>query len=122
MRKIAKTKHHPDIRQVIIDQSADGVYLFPCASLDDGFAIGDQWYESLEDAELACLAEYGIVHEDWRVIPDPLAHCQQDWIEPVRVIGRNQGNPQWGRLEKLVDGQWLEIELVDGQWVHKRRS
>jgi hypothetical protein len=117
MRKIAKTQQHPDIRQVIIDQSADGFYVFPCASLDDGFAIGDQWYESLEDAELACLAEYGIVHTDWQVIPDALEYYQQDWIEPVRVIGRNQGQPQWGRLEKRVDGRWQEIELVDGKWV-----
>jgi hypothetical protein len=46
-----------------------------------------------------------------------LEYCQQDWIEPVRVIGRNEGQPQWGRLEKLVDGRWQEIELVDGKWV-----
>ncbi len=119
MRKIAKTQHHPDIRQVIIDQSADGVYLFPCTSLDDGFVIGDEWYENLEDAELACLAEYGIGHADWQTIPDPLEHCQQDWIEPVRVIGRDQGKPQWGRLEQLVEGRWQEIKLVDGKWVNK---
>ncbi len=122
MRKVATTRHHPDIRQVILYQCANGVYLFPCTSLDDGFANGDQWYEDLESAESFCLSEYGILSEDWRIIPDPLEHCQQDWIEPVRVIGRDKGKPQWGRFEKLVGGVWQEIELIEGKWRCQQKS
>lgn len=117
MRKVARTKHHPEIRQVILYQCADGIYLFLCTSLEDGFASGDQWYEDLEIAESACFDHYGITDTDWQSIPDPLEHCQQDWIEPVRVVGRNSGNPQWGRLEKLVDGTWQEIELIEEKWI-----
>jgi hypothetical protein len=116
MRKVAKTRHHLQIRQVILYQDTEGVYLFPCTSLEDGFANGDHWYESLESAEAACQSEYGILREDWQSIPDPLEHCQHDWIQPVRVLGRDQGTPKWGRLERLVEGQWQEIQLTEGEW------
>jgi biofilm protein TabA len=119
MRKVARTRHHLDIKQVILHQNADGVYLFPCTSLDDGFANGDEWYKDFESAELVCRSEYGILSEDWQNIPDPLEHCQQDWIESVRVVGRDQGKPQWGRFEKRVNDAWKEIELVKGKWVFK---
>jgi biofilm protein TabA len=122
MRKVAKTRIHPNIRQVILHQTADGVYLFPCTSLDDGFAIGDEWYENLESAESVCCDQYGILREDWRNIPDSLEHCQQDWIEPVRGVGRDKGNPQWGRLEKRVNGVWKEIQLSEGKWVCQQKD
>jgi hypothetical protein len=93
--------------------------LFLCTSLEDGFANGDEWYENLESAESVCRSEYGILDEDWQNIPDPLKHCQQDWIESVRVVGRDKGKPQWGRLEKLIDGEWKAIELVEEKWVFK---
>lgn len=119
MRKIAKTKHQSEIKQVILYQCTEGVYLFPCTALDDGFANGDEWYDSLESAEEACHSEYGILSEDWQSIPDPLEYCQHDWIDPVRVVGRDRGKPQWGRLEKLLDGGWKEIELIERKWMYK---
>ena len=122
MRKVARTRYHPHIRQLILYQNVDGVYLFPCTSLNDGFANADQWYENLESAESVCCSEYGILGEDWNNISDPLEHCQHDWIEPVRIVGRDRGNPQWDRLEKLVDGVWKEIELIEGEWVFKQEG
>jgi hypothetical protein len=98
------------------------LYLFPCTSLDDGFASGDQWYDSIESAEESCHSEYGILSEDWHSIPDPLEYCQQDWIEPVKIVGRDRGEPKWGRLEKLVDGAWKEIELIEGKWIYKQEG
>jgi hypothetical protein len=119
VRKIAKTKHQSEIKQVILYQCAEGVYLFPCTELDDGFANGDEWYDSLDSAEEHCHSEYGILSENWQSIPDPLEDCQQDWVEPVRVVGRDRGEPQWGRLEKLLDGAWKEIELIERKWIYK---
>ncbi|MEG3874464.1 MULTISPECIES: hypothetical protein [unclassified Microcoleus] len=121
MRKVAESRKHPDIKQVILykPELGEGVYAFPCTSLNDGFGIGDIFYQSWRDAEEFCEQEYGISKDAWKFIPDPLANCQQDWIAPVRVIGRNTGTPQWGKLEKLIDGKWVEIELVDGIWMEK---
>jgi hypothetical protein len=122
VRKVARTRNHPEIQQVILYQCADGVYLFPCTSLDDGFSNGDEWYENLESAESICHSEYGILSEDWQIISDPLEHCQQDWVEPVRVVGRDKGKPQWGRFEKLFDGVWKEIELIEREWRCKQEG
>ena len=119
MRKIAIAKNHSRIRQVILYQDENGVYLFPCTSLEDGFAEGDQWYEDLETAESVCMSEYGITNDDWQHIPDPVEYCLHDWVEPVRVVEVNTGKPQWGQLEKLTDGVWKEIEQREGQWVCK---
>lgn len=121
MRKVAESSNHPHIKSVILYEPklGEGVYEFPCTSPNDGFAIGDNFYQSWQDAEESCEEEYGISKDAWKVIPDPLANCQDDWIAPVRVIGRNTGTPQWGRLEKLIDGKWVEIELVDEMWVEK---
>ncbi|MBD2181643.1 hypothetical protein H6S82_21405 [Planktothrix sp. FACHB-1355] len=124
MRKVAESKNHPEIEQVILYEPEldEGVYAFPRTSLNDGFAIGDIFYQNWQDAEESCEQEYGISKDDWKVIPDPLPNCQQDWIAPVRVIGRNTGTPQWGKLEKLIDGKWVEIELLDGMWAEKNIS
>lgn len=119
MRKIAKTRNHSQIKQIILYDCDRGVYLFPCTSLEDGFAIGDEWYETLEIAEETCSKEYGITENDWNIIPDPPEGCQQDWIAPVRVISRNTENPHWVRLKKQVNGRWMEIELENGKWVDK---
>ena len=122
MRKIARTRNHPGIKQVILYESESGVYLFPCTSVEDGFAVGDEWYKTLEIAESVCREEYGITKRDWEMIPDPPEDCQHDWIASVRVVGSNIGNPRRGRLEKQVDGQWIEIERVDGKWVEKNNA
>jgi len=110
LRKIALVKNnHPVVKRAIVYESGNGVYLFPCASLKDGSAIGDQWFASLSEADKYCAEEYGIESKDWEYIDDPLDDCQHDWIAPVRVKGRNVGRPQWGVLERLENGIWKEI-------------
>jgi biofilm protein TabA len=115
MRRVAKTKTgDPGIKRVIIYKCNDGVYLFLCASLEDGSSIGDQWYATIADAEEVCVQKYGIEANDWQLIDDPMEGCQHDWIAPVRVKGRAEGKPQWGHLERLENGEWVGVELEGG--------
>jgi hypothetical protein len=115
MRLLANVrKPGTGVARCILYESADGVYVFPCASLEDGSATGDWWFSSAEEAFRVCDEEFGILAEDWRNIDDPLPDCQDDWIAPVRIVGRNEGAPQWGRFERLVNGKWVPIEKPRG--------
>jgi len=120
MRMIASVPQpHPYARRAILyDSGGWGVYVFACATDEDGSATGDEWYVSVSEAIAACQRDYGIQPEDWRIIPDPPDGCQDDWIAPVRVRGRVDGNPQWGILERRgPDGVWREIRKEpDGIW------
>lgn len=49
----------------------------------------------------------------WIEIGDPLPYCQHDCLLPIRVKGRNTGQPQWGKFEILSDGQWIEYKLPE---------
>ena len=69
----------------------------------------DAWYPDVES-----------VYEDWNDeidergwidIDDPLPDCQHDAFLPIRVKGREIGKPQWGQLEILKDGQWVDYRL-----------
>ena len=82
----------------MVHDCRDGVYLFEFDIIDDGSSLGDYWFENLELAFESCKEDYGITRNEWKQIPDPLEHCQQDRIEPVRVVGRSTGNPQWGQF------------------------
>ena len=111
MRKVARVRiTEVGVRWVIVHQTEGGVHVFPCASDEDGSVTGDDWYPSLSDADAACADAYGVECGDWRLIGDPPQGCQQDWVSPVRVRGRESGNPQWGEFERLVDGSWTIID------------
>ena len=56
-----------------------------------------------------CKKEYGIGVEDWQLINDLMEGCQADWIVPVRIKGRNIGNPEWGKFERLENGIWKDF-------------
>jgi biofilm protein TabA len=115
MRYITNTKiNNSKIKRLMIHDSEDGVYLFEYDSLDDGSSLGDHWFEDLKMAFESCSEDYGVDRDAWEEIPDPLEHCQQDWIEPVRVVGRQDGSPQWGRFEKLIEGEWVEFTIDKG--------
>lgn len=110
MRLIANIKHfESDVKRLMIYDSEDGVYLFGYDKEADSNAIWDNWFEKVE-YEIEASHDYGIEQNDWKEISDPLEGCQHDWIEPVRVKGRNIGKPDWGKLEKLVNGEWVEIK------------
>ncbi len=94
----------------MIYDSEDGVYLFGYDKEIDCSALWDYWFESLDAAIESGFEDYGVNKSDWKQIPDPQDNCQHDWIEPVRVKGRDTGKPEWGKLEKLIDGKWIEIK------------
>jgi biofilm protein TabA len=97
------------VARVLLHATDHGVYLFPCATLEDGSAIGDEWYASLDDAQQQCRERWHILPEDWTELPDPPPGCQQDWIAPVRIARTPDGLPIWGRLERLEQGRWVPI-------------
>jgi biofilm protein TabA len=110
MRKVAEVQNdHPEIKQVMIYECPDGVYVFPFATLEDGSAVSDEYYQSVEEADAECTKRYGISDKDWKYIDDPLEHCQHDWIKPVRIKGRNVGKPEWGHFEILENGIWKDF-------------
>lgn len=110
MRKIADTRIViSGCVRCIMYACEEGVYVFPCATEEDGSATGDYWFRSIDEAENFCRNEYGIGTNDWTSVPDPLPGCQDDWLAPVRVKGRDVGEPQWGKYERLENGIWVEF-------------
>lgn len=110
MRQIARVPQpRSNVVRLMIHDCAKGVYLFGFDTPDDGGTLWDAWHETVAAAEAAALDEYGVATADWQPIPDPLEHCQQDWIAPVRVKGRADGQPQFGHFEKLVNHEWVDF-------------
>lgn len=110
MRRIAtvKASNTNAVRLMICDKGKDGVFVFGYNTEEDSSCSWDFHYSDLEDAYEMC-AEYGIQKDDWVEISDPLENCQDDWINPVRVIGRSNGNPEWGNFEQLIEEEWKKI-------------
>lgn len=110
MRNIApvKTSNSNTVRLMICDKGIDGVFVFGYHTEEDSCCSWDCHFNELEDAYKMGV-EYGIQKSDWVEISDPFEHCQDDWIKPVRLLGRIDGNPQWGKFEQLIDGQWTRI-------------
>ena len=87
-------------------ETKEGIYLFEYSSIDAVQCSYDGLYDSLEDL-------YGewnalIDEKGWIEIEDPLPDCQHDAFIPIRVKGRNIGKPEWGKLETLKNGEWVE--------------
>jgi hypothetical protein len=95
-------------RWLLLDEADGGVYAFPLASDLDGSLTGDSWHSGR-------LADWEAYHADeiqgeWIAIGAPLPYCQQDWIWPVRVAGREAGTPRFGELERLVNRKWMPFD------------
>ena len=116
MRKIATVTNDPQVKRVMLCNSEFGCYVFLYDRMDDGPGFADYLQDSTVVAEEMCAEDYGIKAEDWTEIPDTHEGCQDDWIDPVRVVGRAAGNPQWGQFERLEDGEWKPVitEQVSG--------
>jgi len=93
----------------MIYNDTHGTYLFGFKKTTDCGAEWDQCYESEMDAMDAGLEGYGVESSEWTEIPNPEPNCQHDWINPVRLKGRSDGKPEYGKLEKYVDGVWVEF-------------
>ncbi len=99
-----------DLKRLMLYDSPEGIYLFGYNSTEDCSAAWDEWYEDSTQAKATAAEEYGVVDSAWKQIADPLPGCQQDFIAPVRVKGRNEGKPEWGQMEVFVDGTWKSME------------
>jgi hypothetical protein len=90
----------------------DGCYLFQYRTEADRPCDADLFFSSLEEAASYCDDVYSVPESAWTNIEEPLDGCQQDLIAPVRVKGRNQGNPQWGSYEILENDIWKDIDYL----------
>lgn len=103
-----KKKDCDAIRLMICNKGDEGVYLFGYTSQEDSPSSWDRYFENVPDAkELG--RSYGVDENDWKTIAQTQPNCQDDWINPVRIKGRNNGTPQWGKFEKLVSGEWIDM-------------
>lgn len=118
MRKYAvlkepiKCNNRDSIYKIMLHQTKNEVFLYQYCSIDAIQCSFDAWYPDIES-----------VYEDWNDeidehgwidIDDPLPDCQHDAFLPIRVKGRNIGRPQWGTLEILKNGQWVDYDLAVG--------
>ncbi len=98
------------VKRLMIHEDECGTYLFGFDRLRDGGGMWDEWYESVADAKSVAQENYQVSPDNWTQIEDPCEHCQQDWIQPVRVKSRNLGQLEWGKIEHLVNGIWVEFD------------
>jgi len=84
------------------------IFLFKYCSKDAVIGSFDDYYNDLNDLYDDWNDE--IDEKGWIDIEDPLPYCQHDAFLPVRVKGRDMGNPQWGKFEILKDGKWVDYE------------
>lgn len=108
MRLITNLPSHPEYKRLMLHQAEQGVFLFLYNTQIDAPCVGDLWFEDLASAYECTAREFGISDQDWEIIPDPLPNCQDDFIHPVRVKGRDKGSPVWGRFETLENGEWID--------------
>ena len=96
------------IFKIMLFETDEGCSLFGYGSPDAVMCSYDLFYDSADD-----------LYDDWNElidgrgwidIEDPLPGCQHDAFLPVRVKGRDTGNPEWGRFEILADGVWVDYE------------
>ena len=84
------------------------IFLFKYCSKDAVIGSFDDYYNDLNDLYNDWNDE--IDEKGWIDIEDPLPYCQHDAFLPIRVKGRDTGKPQWGKLEILKDGKWVDYE------------
>lgn len=108
MRLITNLPSHPEYKRLMLYQAEQGVFLFFYNTQTDAPGAGDFWFEDLVSAYKYTTEVFGVSEKDWEVIPDPLPNCQDDFIHPVRVKGRDKGSPIWGSFEKLENGDWVD--------------
>lgn len=94
------------IYKIMLCRAEEGYYLFLYDSNDAVQSVSDVLYPTPE--ELHQEWDPLIDERGWIRIDGPLPDCQQDAFIPLRVKGRNTGNPKWGRYETLHNGEWVD--------------
>ena len=115
MRKFAFLKEpHKDVSgcdicKIMLFAAEEGFYLFGYLGPDAVVCSSDRLYDTLEDL----YADWNdlIDERGWTDMEDPLPGCQHDAFIPLRVKGRDTGDPEWGYYETLKDGKWIPYTL-----------
>ncbi len=102
-----------DILRLMIYKSDEGVYVFGFDDLADTPSKLDYLYDDLEGALEFCQDTYNVDNDKWINIEDPWTNCQHDWIERVRIKGKEEGEPKWGQFEQQINGRWRVIPKSD---------
>lgn len=110
MREVAFVQIVDEIRKLLIYQSDEGVYLFGYDCLQDTSSKWDNLFMTLEDAKEYCQDIYEIDRDKWICISEPLENCQHDFIIPTKVKGRENGNPEYGKFQSLINGKWVDTD------------
>ena len=90
------------------------VHLFYFDGEEEGCGSGDA-YERFDVAMEIAKEEFGVTEDDWTHIEEVREHCQQDWVTPTRIKGREVGQPRFGEpnnLELFLDGERVSLEKV----------
>ena len=100
------TYDEQEIRKIMLYETPEEeTYVFLYKKEDSQICFADEFYPTLEDA----LDQWDYEpHTEWNVIDDAIPGCQHDAIQPVRVKGRAEGDPNWGEFEILKDGAWVD--------------
>lgn len=113
MRKVVFKDIDGKTKKLMLCQAKGGVYLFGYYSLQDSSADWDHFFCTIEDAIECCFEEYGINEEDWIIIADQSKNCQQDFIIPTRIKGREAEKPAFGQLQQFIKGQWVDYVIAE---------
>lgn len=113
MRKVAFKDIDGKTKKLMLCRAKGGVYLFGYYSLQDSSADWDYFFCTMEDAIESCVEEYDVNEEDWIIIANQPKSCQQDFIIPTRIKGREVGKPVFGHLQRFVKGQWVDYEISE---------
>lgn len=112
MRKLAylkapfRTVNGDTIYKIVMYTDDDGVYVFMYDSPDAVMSSSDRWY--LEEVLAVDDWQEQIDDNGWQEIDDPLPYCQHDALLPIRIKGRDKGEPQWDCFEIFENGEWKE--------------
>ena len=96
--------------KVMLYENEGKVYLFEYSSPEAIQCSSDLCYDSME--ELHGDWDDLIDERGWIKMDEPLPYCQHDAFIPLRVKGRDIGEPEWGKFETLKDGNWVPYKPV----------
>lgn len=109
LKNLYKCNNKDTVYKIMIyTHRKEGTFVFLYCSKDAIQCSFDLLYDELSDAleDWEC----DIDEEGWHEIDDPLPFCQHDALLPIRVKGRNTGNPVWNELEILENGEWVDYK------------
>ncbi len=102
--------HGEPIKKAMICELGKEVYTFLYTTEADWFSHHSERFDSVAEAELYC-KNLGMSALNWIPVDDCLDWCNLDWIAPVRLKGRNTGQPNLEGIYEKFDGlNWVEFK------------